>query len=288
MDKPQDKTRSHFATDAAVYLRGKIVEAAVAANEPVVMPEIAIVLGSGLGSLIDKIADPLVIPYTDVPHMRPTTQRLHAGNFVIGELGGKRVIALQGRLHFYEGYSSRIVAFPIFIMHMLGVKTVIMTNAVGGINLEYSVGDIVAVSDHINFIGVNPLRGDIEGGRPAFFPDMTDTYTPRLRELAREQAKECGIDLREGVYIGVAGPSLETPAEIRAFRVLGADLVGMSTVIEAIVARDCHMDILALSLVTNMAAGVLDEPISGDEIVATAKRRSADLGNLIERVIANL
>lgn len=288
MEKRTDKTRSKFATDAAMYLRGKIAEAAVAAGAQIEMPKIGIVLGSGLGSLVERIADPLVIPYTDVPHMRETTQRLHAGNFVIGDLGGKRVIALQGRLHFYEGYSSRIVAFPIYVMYMLGVETVIMTNAVGGINLDYSVGDIVAVSDHINFLGVNPLRGDIEGGRKAYFPDMTDAYTPRLRELAREQAKACGIELREGIYIGVAGPSLETPAEIRAFRVLGADLVGMSTVIEAIVARDCDMDVLALSLVTNMAAGVLDEPISGDEIVATAERRAADLGELIERVIANL
>lgn len=288
MEKPTDKSVHGFATDAAMYLRSKIVEAAVAASAPVEMPEIAIVLGSGLGSLIDRVEDQLVIPFADVPHMRLTTQRLHAGNFVIGKLGGKPVLVLQGRLHLYEGYSSRIVAFPVFILHLLGVRTLILTNASGGINLTYSVGDIVAVSDHINFMGTNPLRGDVEMGRKALFPDMTNAYTPALRELAFEQAKACGIDLREGVYIGVAGPSLETPAEIRAFRVLGADLVGMSTVIEAIAARDCKMDILALSLVTNMAAGVLDEPISGEEIVATAKKRAADLGNLIEGVVANL
>lgn len=288
MEKPTDKTVHGFATDAAMYLRSKIVEAAVESNAPVEIPEIAIVLGSGLGSLVDKVEDKLTIPFSDVPHMRMTTQRLHAGNFVIGKLGGKQVIVLQGRLHLYEGYSSRIVVFPVFILHMLGVKTLILTNASGGINLTYSVGDIVAVSDHINFMGVNPLRGDIEMGRKALFPDMTDTYTPKLRGLAREQAKACGIDLHEGVYIGVAGPSLETPAEIRAFRVLGADLVGMSTVLEAIAARDCKMEILALSLVTNMAAGVLDEPISGEEIVATAKRRATDLGNLIEGIVANV
>ena len=218
MDKPTDKSVHGFATDAAMYLRSKIVEAAIEANVSVEMPEIAIVLGSGLGSLVDKVENPLTIPFADVPHMRLTTQRLHAGNFVIGKLGGKHVIVLQGRLHLYEGYSSRIVVFPVFILHMLGVKTLIMTNASGGINLEYSVGDIVAVSDHINLMGTNPLRGDVEMGRKALFPDMTNAYTPRLRELAREQAKACGIDLREGVYIGVAGPSLETPAEIRAFR----------------------------------------------------------------------
>lgn len=251
-------------------------------------PQILITLGSGLGDLAHSIADPVAIPYTEIPHLRPSTAPGHAGKFIAGELEGVRVLCMQGRLHPYEGYSPLEATYPVRIASRLGADTLVVTNATGAINPLFHPGQVVLVTDHINLTGQNPLVGpnlDAEGPR---FPDMTHAYTPRLRKLAHNAADSFGYDLQEGVYIGVSGPSFETPAEIRAFRALGADLVGMSTVWEVIVAVHCGMEVLGLSMATNMAAGMLDEPISTAEIDAAAAAGTQDMQSIVRGVLQRL
>jgi len=221
--------------------------------EPV---QIAIILGSGLGALGDKLEHAVAIPYEDIPGWANSTAPGHSGRLIIGMLGGKRVLCMQGRLHFYEGHPLSAVAFPIRVMHSLGVRTLIVTNAAGGINFDYAVGDIMLITDHINFMDSNPMIGKNDDTFGERFFDMGTAYTPALRKLGQTCAKKLNMHLHEGVYVAVTGPSYETPAEIRAFRALGADAVGMSTVPEVIAARHCGMDILGLSLITNHAAGV--------------------------------
>ncbi|MBQ1448704.1 MAG: purine-nucleoside phosphorylase [Coriobacteriales bacterium] len=251
-------------------------------------PRVGLVLGSGLGQIADLIEDAVAVPYADVPHLRASTALGHAGRFVCGLLSGVPVICMQGRLHPYEGYTAEEVVYPIRLMRQLGAERLLTTNASGGINTSYRVGDLVLISDHINLMGGNPLTGRVGETGGIVTPDMSKAYPEHLRAVAREVARGQGVTLREGVYIGVLGPSFETPAEIRAFRTLGADLVGMSTVYEVIAAVEMGMEVLGISLVTNMAAGVLDQPISGEEVMQVGARRAALLTSLICNIVAEL
>lgn len=251
-------------------------------------PTIGIILGSGLGDLASSIQDAETVPFSDVPHMRLATAQGHAGRFLIGELGGKWVICMQGRLHGYEGYGSDEVAWPVWVMHALGVEVLITTNAAGAINPDYRVGDFCIMADHINLTGRNPLQGLEPQALASCFPSMFEAYDPDLRKLAREVAVEGRIPIQEGVYIGVAGPSLETPAEIRAFRIWGADIVAMSVVEEVIAARHVGLRVLGISLCSNMACGVNGQGFSDDEIFAVAADRGPDFVRLITGIVERI
>ena len=233
-------------------------------------PEVLVILGSGLGSLGDEVENPIAVPYGDVPHMKHSTVPDHAGRFLFGTLAGRRAAVMQGRLHPYEGWSAADVSYPVRVARLLGAGMLLVTNAAGAVNTAFSPGDIMLITDHIQFLGVSPLRGpNLEDFGPRF-PDMSHVYTPELQAAARRAARALGMRLREGVYLYFPGPQFETPAEIRAARLLGADAVGMSTVPEAITAAHCGMRVLGLTLCTNMAAGVLDQPLSGEEVLAAA------------------
>ncbi|MGN0974977.1 MAG: purine-nucleoside phosphorylase, partial [Gemmiger sp.] len=229
-----DQTTSAAVSEAASYLRSRLPE----------LPQIALVLGSGLGGLADRLEQPVFIPYGQVPHFPVSTAPGHAGRFAAGRLEGKPVLCMQGRFHYYEGYDMADIALPVRVLRALGCRAMILTNAAGGVNWDFSVGDFMLISDHINFMGANPLRGANDDAVGPRFCDMTQVYSAELQTLARKIAAQQGIDLREGVYLGYMGPSFETPAEIRAFRVLGADAVGMSTVPEAIAAAHCGLPVL--------------------------------------------
>jgi purine-nucleoside phosphorylase len=247
---------------------------------------IGIVLGSGLGAVADAVTEPVAVPYARIPHFPQSTVEGHSGRIVAGLLGDIPVIVMQGRVHYYEGYSPLEVTFPMRVLGALGLQAVILTNAAGGIREGYRVGQLVALVDHINFMGWNPLIGPNEPrfavtpGAGLRFPDMTEAYSKSLRTLAHEAAKEEGFALAEGVYLAVSGPSYETPAEIRAFRALGATLVGMSTVPETIVARHMGIDVLGISCVTNLAAGLGAKPLSQQEVI--------EIGHQVERQFARL
>lgn len=251
-------------------------------------PQVGLVLGSGLGGLADRLENPVYIPYSEIPGFVVSTAPGHAGRFVAGQLAGKQVLCMQGRLHFYEGHSMEDIVFPVRVMKELGIEALILTNAAGGVNLEFSVGDLMIIEDHINFMGRNPLTGPNDEEVGPRFCDMTFAYTPALRELALKVAAEQGVAVRTGVYLGYMGPSYETPAEIRAFRTLGADAVGMSTVPEVIAASHCGLPVLAISLITNMAAGIEKKKLSGDEVIAIADRRAQVLQDLVQGVVAKL
>lgn len=251
-------------------------------------PSIAIVLGSGMGAFADGLSSPEAIPYGQIPHFPRTTIAGHQGNLLVGELGGARVACLQGRFHHYEGHDLATVTLPVRVLKLLGVHTLILTAATGGLDEGLRAGDILALSDHLNLIGSNPLRGpNIDAFGPRF-PDMTEVYSRRLRTLALEVATELGIALKQGVYACLPGPSYETPAEIRMLRILGADVVGMSTVPEAIVARHAGMDVLAFAIVSNLAAGLSDSPITHDEVLAAGAEAAPRLCTLIRGVVARL
>lgn len=251
-------------------------------------PEVALILGSGMGPIADRVEDAVVISYNDVPHINPSTVAWHKGCFVVGKLGGKQVICMQGRLHGYEGNTAEQIVMPVYVMAELGATKLIVTNASGGINTSYEAGDIVAVTDHINFMGMNPLAGTHDPELPIPFIDMTMCYSKRILKLIQEAAQELDIYVPEGVYLADLGPSFETPAEIRAFRAWGADLVGMSTVPEVLVGRQMGMEIGVLSLVTNMAAGVLDQPISPKDVPETAAYKGQVMSNLVCRLLEKL
>ncbi|WP_435010120.1 purine-nucleoside phosphorylase [Tundrisphaera lichenicola] len=251
-------------------------------------PTIAIVLGSGLGELADRLSDPTVVPYAEIPNFPRPTVAGHLGNFLVGHLGPTRVAALQGRFHFYEGHDLETVTFPVRVLQALGVKTLILTAATGGIHSDFQPGDLVCLSDHLNLIGSNPLRGTNDERLGTRFPDMTRVYSPELRGIARIEADRLGSTLREGVYACLPGPSYETPAEIRMLQTLGADVVGMSTVPEAIVARHAGMDVLAFALVTNAAAGITGEAITHEEVIETGEEAGQRLGLLIEAILARI
>jgi len=251
-------------------------------------PEILLILGSGLGALADCVADAASVPYEDIPGFCPSTAPGHSGRLVLGELEGRRVAVMQGRMHCYEGYTAEQTAYPVRTARLLGAGVMVVTNAAGGINLDYRVGDIVLLSDHIRLMGDSPSIGtNIKEFGPRFY-DMTYAYSPRLRQLAREQAEKTGVAVREGVYFYFPGPQYETPAEIRAARVLGGDLAGMSTVPEVTAANHCGMEVLGLSLVTNMAAGVMDKRIDGAEVVQEGNRAGRRLETLLRACLPHM
>jgi len=253
-------------------------------------PRIGIVLGSGLGAVADAITDAVMVPYAEIPHFPRSTVEGHSGRILAGMMGGVPVVAMQGRVHFYEGYTPNEVTFPMRVLGALGVRTVVLTNAAGGILESYGVGQLVAIGDHINMLGWNPLAGPnearfgVKAGAGHRFFDMTEAYSKELRALAKETAAEEGFPLEEGVYLAVSGPSFETPAEIRAFRTLGATLVGMSTVPETIVARHMGIDVLGISCVTNLAAGLGATHLSHEEVYEAGKRVEKRLVRLLERL----
>jgi purine-nucleoside phosphorylase len=253
-------------------------------------PRLGIVLGSGLGAVAEAVSGAIVVPYGEIPHFPQSTVEGHSGRLVAGTLGGVTVAVMQGRVHFYEGYSPHEVTFPMRVLGALGIEAVVLTNAAGGIGEGLRVGQLVALSDHINLMGWNPLAGPNEprfGYRPGAglrFFDMTEAYSKRLRALAKEAAAEEGFALDEGVYLAVSGPSFETPAEIRAFRGMGATLVGMSTVPETIVARHMGLEVLGLSCVTNLAAGLGVAQLSHEEVFAAGRQVEQRLAGLLERL----
>ena len=252
------------------------------------VPEIAMVLGSGLGYLGDTVEDPIAIPYGDIPHFQVSTAPGHAGRLVCGTLGGKKVAVMQGRMHHYEGYSFEDVSYAVRVLKLVGCTTLLVTNAAGCVNRDWAAGDFMLLTDHIKIFLDSPLRGE---NLPQFgtrFPDMSKVYTPALQDIARESAKELGLTLRERVYCYFPGPQFETPAEIRAFRLLGADAIGMSTVPEAITANHAGMDILGFTLLSNMAAGILDQPLSGEEVNATAEASRGKFSKLILKCLEKM
>ena len=236
------------------------------------VPDVAVVLGSGLGAFAGSLADATVVPYSIIPHWPASKIVGHAGELVAGTIQGRRVLALSGRAHVYEGHAMAVATFATRVLGLLGVKVLILTNAAGGINTSFAQGALMLIGDHINLMGANPLVGPNDERFGARFPDMTMAYSPRLRQAARQAAAAIGIRIEEGVYIAVTGPSYETPAEIRAFRTMGADAVGMSTVPETIVARHMGIEVAGISCITNMAAGVLPEPLVHEEVLATTAR----------------
>jgi purine-nucleoside phosphorylase len=257
-------------------------------------PTLGIILGSGLGNFATHVESPTTIPYADIPGWPLSTVEGHSGKLVLGHIAGVSVAVMQGRVHAYEGYTMPEVTFPTRVLGLLGCTTLIVTNAAGGINTSYGEGTLVAIADHINFTGMNAAAGKNE---PRFalhdkagyrFFDMTSAYSPRLRKLAHLEAEKQNIPLPEGVYLAVLGPSYETPAEIRAFRTLGADLVGMSTVHEVIIARHSGIEVLGLSLVTNMAAGVLDQPIHHQEVMDIGRRVETQFTALLKALIPKI
>ena len=248
-------------------------------------PTIGLVLGSGLGDFADTLEDAVRIPYASIPNFPLPTVPGHSGALVFGKKCGQNVVVLQGRIHYYEGLPQQEITLPIRVLAALGVKTLVLTNACGGVNLSFKPGDLMLISDHINFSGQNPLMGpnlDAFGPR---FPDMSDLYTASLRAAIKEKAAENGISLQEGVYAMYSGPNYETPAEIRMFRILGADTVGMSTVPEALVAGHCGMQVVGVSCVTNMAAGVLPQKLSHAEVMETADRVREVFSRLIDLIL---
>src|SRR6267378_3982348 len=228
---------------------------------------VAIVLGSGLGAFADDLIDPTQIPYSEIPGFARSTVEGHAGRLVIGRSGEVTIAAMQGRFHFYEGYSLPEVTFPMRVLKLLGVRTVVLTNAAGTLNTQFRPGSLMVISDHLNLLGDNPLRGENDERFGPRFPDLTSVYARRLQDVVIDEARALGLKLPRGIYCALAGPSYETPAEIRMLRTLGADVVGMSTVPEAIVARHSGLGVLAFALVTNAAAGVTGEPISHEEVL---------------------
>lgn len=251
-------------------------------------PKIGLVLGSGLGAFADSLTDATRVPYSEIPSFPQSTAIGHAGQLVIGNAGSVPVAAMQGRVHQYEGYSAQQVAFPIRVFGRMGINSVILTNAAGGINLGFSQGALVLIRDHINLQGTNPLVGPNDDRFGVRFPDMTHAYSREYREIAREEAAKLSIILHEGVYAALLGPSYETPAEIEHLRRIGADLVGMSTAAEVIVARHMGMNVLAISCVTNMAAGILDQPLSHAEVMETGERVRSTFESLLRAVLPRI
>ena len=253
-----------------------------------VTPDVAIVLGSGLGAFGESLADAVTLPYAEIPHWPASKVIGHAGKLVAGSAKGKRVLALSGRAHFYEGHDLGTVTFAARVLGQLGIKTLIVTNAAGGINMRFGQGALMLIDDHINFMGANPLVGPNDDRFGRRFPDMSEVYSKRLRGLAEDAARAIDLPIEHGVYVAVSGPSYETPAEIRAFRTWGADAVGMSTVPEAIVARHMGIEVLGISCISNMAAGILPQPLTEEEVIETTGRVRHQFIALIEGVVERL
>lgn len=249
---------------------------------------IAVVLGSGLGGFAEEFDEAVRIPYADIPGFAASTVAGHAGSLVIGKVGRVPVVAMQGRVHFYEGYSLEEVTFPIRTFKLLGIDTLLLTNAAGGINVQLSEGTLMIISDHLNLMGINPLRGPNDERFGPRFPDMTEVYSRELQETVVEEASVLGIEVRRGIYAALSGPSYETPAEIHMLRSFGADAIGMSTVPEAIVARHMGMNVLGISCITNMAAGISDRPINHEEVMEIGNRVRATFTQLLRGIIGRL
>ena len=252
------------------------------------LPKIGLILGSGLGGLAEKIEDPIIIKYVDIPSFPKSTVEGHAGQLVIGKLGGKVVVAMQGRFHFYEGYSLKDVTFPIRVMIGLGIESLIVTNAAGGANTQFVPGDLMIITDHINFTGQNPLIGENLNELGPRFVDMSRPYNRDYIHLARKIGDDQGLNLKEGIYMWLTGPTYETPAEVRLARNLGADAVGMSTVPEVIVANHQGIKVLGISCITNMAAGILDQPLNHEEVIETSLRVKDDFERLLVEILSNI
>ncbi|ACB85240.1 purine-nucleoside phosphorylase [Natranaerobius thermophilus] len=268
----------HKITEAKEYILNQCDE----------VPSIGLILGSGLGSLADEIENVNYIPYQDIPHFPESTVKGHKGRLAIGKLESKTVMAMQGRFHYYEGYDLKEVTFPVRVMQNMGIDKLIVTNAAGGIDLNFSVGGLMLITDHINFFGANPLRGKNDDRLGTRFPDMTYAYDPELREVAKQAANELDIGLYEGVYLGVPGPSYETPAEIKMARTIGASAVGMSTVPEVIAANHGNMNVLGISCITNMAAGIQDKRLTHKEVEEVTTRVRGEFQSLVRKVLASM
>lgn len=264
--------------EAAAYIRAKTP----------LKPEVGLILGSGLGVLADLIEQGVTISYGEIPHFPQSTVEGHAGELLIGQIQGRAVVMMKGRFHMYEGYGPEVTAFPVRVMKALGISSLLVTNAAGGVNTDYRAGDLMLIADHLNMTGRNPLIGPNDNALGVRFPDMSEAYSQRLRELAKRIAQEQGIPLQEGVYAGMLGPSYETPAEIRMLRVLGGDAVGMSTVSEVIVARHAGIEVLGISCISNMAAGILDQPLSHEEVMETTELVKEKFLNLVLAVIPHM
>ena len=264
--------------EAAAHIRGRCGA----------LPDTAIVLGSGLGDFADRLLDAVATPYGELPHWPASSVVGHSGRLVIGNIGGRRVAALAGRAHFYEGHDLATVVFAVRVMGRLGVKQVILTNAAGGINTTFAQGALMIIDDHINLLGTNPLIGPNDDRFGVRFPDMSEVYSLRLRKAAGEAAAAAGVQVTHGIYAATHGPSYETPAEIRFFRTIGADAVGMSTVPEAIAARHMGLEVLGISCITNMAAGVLPGVLNHDEVMETARRVRGSFIALLEAILARI
>lgn len=259
--------------------------AAIRAKAPGAAPKVGIILGSGLGAFADALEGPTKIPYSELPNFPLSGVPGHAGRLVLGMLGGEPIVAMQGRVHYYEGYSPQEVAFPARVLCALGIKALVVTNAAGGINLGFQVGDLMAITDHLNLAGYNPLIGPNDPKLGPRFPDMTQAYDPWLLEVLRQSAHATGMRLREGVYACLSGPSYETPAEIRMLRTLGADAVGMSTVPEVVAAAHMGVKVAGISCITNLAAGISQHKLSHEEVGETAERVRGVFQKLLERFL---
>jgi len=277
MAKPDSQALYERAERAAQMIRARAGDVAV-----------AIVLGSGLGAFAEDLTDAVTIPYAEIPGFARSTVEGHAGRLVIGKTGNVAIAAMQGRFHFYEGYSLEQVTFPTRVLKLLGVHTLVLTNAAGTLNIEFTPGSLMVISDHLNLLGDNPLRGRNDERFGPRFPDLSSVYTPELQTLVIDEARAMGLEMRRGVYASLAGPSYETPAEIHMMRTLGADAVGMSTVPEAIVARHMSMRVLGISCITNLAAGVSDEPIDHSQVMATGEQVRAQFSELLKRILPRL
>lgn len=251
-------------------------------------PQIGLILGSGLGVLGDEIEQSIKIPYAEIPDFPTSTVEGHAGQLVFGQLNGVHVVAMQGRFHYYEGYSFDKVTFPVRVMKELGVKQLIVTNAAGGVNEQFTPGDLMLITDHINNMGSNPLIGPNDSRLGVRFPDMTEAYSKVLIEKAKKIAASLDLKIQEGVYVGNTGPTYETPAEIRMIRQIGGDAVGMSTVPEVIVARHAGLEVLGISCISNMAAGILNQPLNHEEVIETTEKVKADFLRFVKAIVGEL
>ncbi|WP_087972145.1 purine-nucleoside phosphorylase [Oceanobacillus rekensis] len=265
-------------SDASGYIKEQLKET----------PLIGLILGSGLGVLGEEIENPVIIPYTDIPHFPESTVSGHKGQLVVGILEGKQVIAMQGRFHYYEGYSMEQVTFPIRVMKDLGIKSIIVTNAAGGINESFQPGDLMLITDHINNMGNNPLIGKNDDELGARFPDMSQGYDREYIKHAETCANEIGISVQKGVYVGNTGPAYETPAEVRMLKIIGGDAVGMSTVPEVIVSRHAGIRVLGISCISNMAAGILDQPLTHHEVIETTEKVRENFLKFVKKIISTL
>lgn len=279
-----------MTTDSAPSLYDRLQAAAAYIRERIGdrEPSVGLILGSGLGSFADRLENAVKIDYGEIPHFPVSSVVGHAGRLVVGSLRGVTCIAMQGRTHYYEGKSAQLISFPARTLITVGARTLIITNAAGGVNADFEPGTLMLITDHLNLLPENPLRGPNDDRLGPRFPDMTTAYDPALHELARAAAAELGVELAEGVYASLSGPTYETPAEVRMLRTLGADATGMSTVPEVIVANHMGAKVLGISCITNKAAGMSDEPLSHDEVTETATRVRSTFESLLEGILGRI